>query len=36
MLSNFPQGSGSLDRLYVKFTASRDGEEDEKEYTIYP
>ena len=28
------QGSGSLDRLYVKFTASRDGEEDTKEYDI--
>jgi len=30
------QGSGSLDRLYVKFTASRDGEEDVEEYDIYP
>jgi hypothetical protein len=29
-------GTGSLDRLYVKFTASRDDKEDTKEYVIYP
>jgi len=29
------EGTGSLDRVYVVFTASRDGEEDEEEYDIY-